>query len=361
MTTVRADLAGALAQADQAVAASRPASGPTPSSRISTRSGCSTTVQRVALLCRITLVTPSRIVHANSSRFSEGTSSVEFGQVGLDLGGLQRHPRPRELAGQAQLAVALHGPSYVGQGVAREPLEVVDLGPRAVGSTSISLLGQLGLDGDHRQRVAEDVVQVAGEPVALLGDGEPLVLLLRRDQLGVAHHNCWTPHTATVAASMLSSRPGSGCPAGHHEARGVEDDGRRPAPRAATTTRQRHRAEHAEVDRRRRAGLPDGQAHDHGEHGATPIGEQARAAARRAARRPRRAIRRRREDGQVDAPRRQRGRRSRPSRRPVAVVPARVSGWSRNSVQMPMKNRPKRPGRSPSPPQPLPVGRASRP
>ena len=58
----------------------------------------------VAPLCRITLVTPSRTVQANSSRSSEGTSSVEFGQVGLDLGGRQRRrgPGPARRAGSAR-------------------------------------------------------------------------------------------------------------------------------------------------------------------------------------------------------------------------------------------------------------------
>ena len=81
VTTVGAERAGPFAQPDEPVAARAcRRCGPAPSSRISTRSGCSTTVQRVALLCRITLVTPSRIVQANSSRFSEGTSSVELGR-----------------------------------------------------------------------------------------------------------------------------------------------------------------------------------------------------------------------------------------------------------------------------------------
>ena len=55
------------------------------------------------------------------------------GQLGLDLGGLQRRPGPGQLAGQGQLAVALDGAAYVGQRVAREPLEVGELGPGPLG------------------------------------------------------------------------------------------------------------------------------------------------------------------------------------------------------------------------------------
>jgi hypothetical protein len=56
-----------------------PADSPTPSSTISTLSGANRTSQRVALLCRTTLVTASRMVHANSSRNFVGTSSAAPG------------------------------------------------------------------------------------------------------------------------------------------------------------------------------------------------------------------------------------------------------------------------------------------
>ena len=52
---------------------------PAPSSRTSAAVGESATSQRRAPECRITLVTPSRTVQANSSRSSVGTSSAELG------------------------------------------------------------------------------------------------------------------------------------------------------------------------------------------------------------------------------------------------------------------------------------------
>ena len=51
-----------------------------PSSRTSALVAVSRTSQCRAPECRITLVTPSRTVQANSSRSSDGTSSVELGR-----------------------------------------------------------------------------------------------------------------------------------------------------------------------------------------------------------------------------------------------------------------------------------------
>ena len=112
-------------------------------------------------------------VQANSSRRSTGHVVGGVGQLGLDLGRRQRRSRPGELAGQGQLAVALHGAAYVGQRVARASRSRSTSSARArSGSTSSSRLRQLGLDGDDGERVAEDVVQVAREPGALVLDGE---------------------------------------------------------------------------------------------------------------------------------------------------------------------------------------------
>ena len=82
-TTAAPDRGRPLAQAGQAVAPGggrRPRPGPAPSSRTSALRRRSAGPRSVrAPECRITLVTPSRTVQANSSRSSAGTSSVEFG------------------------------------------------------------------------------------------------------------------------------------------------------------------------------------------------------------------------------------------------------------------------------------------
>ena len=167
-------------------------------------------MQRRAPLCRITLVTPSRTVHANSSRRSLGTSSVEFGRSASISAAASAVRARGQLAGQGQLAIALHCASYVGERVAGEPFQVGDLGLRAGGVDVEQALGELRLDRDHGQRVPEDVVEVAGEPVALLGDREPAVLVVATISWALRVSICWIPQTATVAASMLSRRPGSG-------------------------------------------------------------------------------------------------------------------------------------------------------
>ena len=69
-----------------------------------------------------------------------------FGQVGVDVGGPQRLAGAGQLAGQGEVAVALHRPAYVGQGVAAEPLEVRRARPGpASGSTSSSRLASSAL------------------------------------------------------------------------------------------------------------------------------------------------------------------------------------------------------------------------
>ena len=77
---------------------------PVPSSTTSAASGHSRTLHRVAPLCRITLVTPSRTVHANSSRRCGRHVVGGVGQLGLDLGGRQRRsaPGPAHRAGSAR-------------------------------------------------------------------------------------------------------------------------------------------------------------------------------------------------------------------------------------------------------------------
>ena len=162
---------------------------PVPSSTTSAASGPSRTVHRVAPLCRTTLVTPSRTVQANSSRRCGRHVVRGVGQLGLDVGGGQRRSRAGELAGQGQLAVARDGPAHVGQRVAREALEVGDLGPGPLDVDVEQPVGQLGLDRDDRQRVAEDVVQVAGEAGPLVLDGQLGVLLVGTHQVDVARHH----------------------------------------------------------------------------------------------------------------------------------------------------------------------------
>ncbi len=107
-------------------------------------------------------------------------------QVGLDAGRGQRRPGAGQLPGQRAFPEAGHGRTHLGQ---RVPGELVHIGDLGAGTSRVDLgepAGQLGLDRDDRQRVAKDVMQVAGHPGALVGDGEVADLLVglpERDRL----------------------------------------------------------------------------------------------------------------------------------------------------------------------------------
>ncbi|RIH76340.1 hypothetical protein Mterra_03888 [Calidithermus terrae] len=94
-----------------------------------------------------------------------------------DPGGAQGQPGPGELALQAPRLVALHRLAHLGGGLAADPLDLAHL---AGGSSRVALGelgGELGLEGDDREGVAQQVVQVAGDALAL-GDGRQALVLL---------------------------------------------------------------------------------------------------------------------------------------------------------------------------------------
>src|SRR6185369_6366802 len=113
-------------------------------------------------------------------------------QVGVDAGGGQGRAGVGDLGGEGDVAVAGDRVPHVGQRLAGQPFHVGDLGLGPVRVQPYQAAGQLGHDGE---RVAEDVVQVAGEPVALVLDREPADLLPGGVELAVAlddlHH---APH-----------------------------------------------------------------------------------------------------------------------------------------------------------------------
>ncbi len=119
-------------------------------------------------------------------------------------------------------------------------------------------------------------MQVAGEPVALLGDCQPLVLPLRGDQLGVADQHLLDAPDRDRRGQHAQQEARIVAPAGNHEAceveRGCDDDRARQCPVA----RQGHGAEHAEVDPGRRTVLPDRDAHHQREGGGPDDREETR-------------------------------------------------------------------------------------
>ena len=105
---------------------------------------------------------------------------------GLDAGRRQRPPRAVQLAAQPLGPIADHGGPHLGQRLAPDPLDVPHLvaGPRRLALRQPR--GQLGLQDDHRQGVAEQVVQVARDALPLGERREPLDLLVgpRRRRCG---------------------------------------------------------------------------------------------------------------------------------------------------------------------------------
>ena len=91
-----------------------------------------------------------------------------------------------QLACQGHLAVAGRGGPDIRQRLPGDPLHVRDLGLGPLRIQAREPPGQFRLDRHDRQRVTEDVMQIAGELMALLGQGEPGDLVPGLDQLGVA-------------------------------------------------------------------------------------------------------------------------------------------------------------------------------
>ena len=89
----------------------------------------------------------------------------------LDPGGIEHLAGVADLGGERAHAVAGHRLAHLLEGAPCDLLEVVDLVTSLVVLAALeAATGELGLEHDHRQAVAQQVVQVAGEAQALLGD-----------------------------------------------------------------------------------------------------------------------------------------------------------------------------------------------
>ena len=139
-----------------------------------------------ASLWRRTLVTPSRTaqrqdgVHRRRQALGAGSTSAAIpAAASADRAAASSHRERR-------LAVAADRLAHGRQRLARDPLDVRDLGRGPLRSVGSSAPRELALEGDDRQAVAEGVVEVARDPVALLGDGQRRELLARRPELRFA-------------------------------------------------------------------------------------------------------------------------------------------------------------------------------
>ena len=91
-------------------------------------------------------------------------------EICADTGRGQDVRGARQLAGQAQLSVAVDSGAHVGQGRTRQGLNLGQLRLGLIGGGIDEPGGELGLQGDDCQRVPQDVVHVPGHAVALLVD-----------------------------------------------------------------------------------------------------------------------------------------------------------------------------------------------
>ncbi len=105
------------------------------------------------------------------------------GQVGGDAGRAEHLPRGGQLDRERHLPVAGHRRPHVGQHLPGQPLHLADLGRGPGVVPADQPAGQLRLDRGRGERVAEQVVQVPGDPHPLPLGGQPGHLLLRRPQL----------------------------------------------------------------------------------------------------------------------------------------------------------------------------------
>ena len=166
------------------------APGPSPSSTTSTAASPSAGTRRIALwrapLWRMTLVAASRTVHASTASTSGGSATCGRSIVASIPAASSAVRAPFELGVEPGAVVAADRLAHLAQRVARDGLDVGHVGRSRLGVVGQALARELGLERDDRERMAEQVVQVAGEALALVGDGQP-----RHLGAGVASGRGW--------------------------------------------------------------------------------------------------------------------------------------------------------------------------
>ena len=164
----------------------------------------------------------------------------------------ERHPRAGQLVDKRRLAVAADRLAHLAQRRARD---VLDVGESRAARLRVGVQqprGELGLQRDHRQAMAEQVVQVAREAQPLLGDGAPRDLAARLAQRHVGaisrpNENIRKPMASVVAVSEIVGGVGAVETAHGRERRAAEDP-------AAAERRVRRMPPAASVDEQQRPG-----------------------------------------------------------------------------------------------------------
>ena len=119
-----------------------------------------------------------------------------------------------QLGGEPLAAITADGFAHVGQRGARSLFHIQHLLLGALRIAVHQLARQLGLQGDERQRVSQQIVQIARDAFALGDLGEMLNLLVSQPQLLIRHKlgiaPKWLPTPTRTVSSNIDPQKGSG-------------------------------------------------------------------------------------------------------------------------------------------------------
>ena len=180
---------------------------------------------RVASACRTTLVTASRKRVGEGAILLGGKVGGDDGDLGRDARGDQHALGVGDLVEEPLGPVTAHGLADLDERLARDALDVANLRDGARRVAVRELGGQLRLQHDHRQRVAEQVVQVTADPLALGDAGHFLDGLLSHAQVGILamHRGKVDVGAADNGRDDQRRQP---CPNRHGKQPGLEHDAR---------------------------------------------------------------------------------------------------------------------------------------
>ena len=181
----------------------------------------------------------------------------------VDPGRSECLDRALESVGKGETPIALHCPAHIGERLAGDALDLPQLRLRAAGVALKEPGRQLGLERDQREGLAEQVVKVAGDPEALLGDGKPGPFLARPAKLTVC------PGGASQGGRHGSHSEDGQRPGGDGRAVGAGDRETEPTEHG-TGRGHRHRRRQREDDARNRDDIDE----EHGERARSTEGQR---------------------------------------------------------------------------------------
>ena len=115
---------------------------------------------------------PSRTDQANASIDRIGEAAHLVIDLGSDTCRLQRRLGADQFAVQAETPVPAHRGAHVLERASRDDFDLGDLDRRTGRVGGQQAAGQLRLERDEREPVAEEVMKIAGDPDSLVGGRE---------------------------------------------------------------------------------------------------------------------------------------------------------------------------------------------